>query len=1376
MPPAADNANASVNSSPGDEFLYGRLVAERQKIQLSLERRKRKEEQTRKRERGFETHINGANEERLQHHRQQSQRDTRNRLRGVGVSGRGVLPSLAGLGMLAEQEPPAAMDAHDARRAPGGACAVTTGDEEVLDAEEDDEEDDPTYEEDFNDLDEEVGQVLAPESDEKENVDAMLDRDVVDVLTMLETAPSDALEKVRASLRLRQSRRLPTDGHSAEQFRPPSALRRSSEGVRDDGIAIDSELPKAVKQNTSAQQPRITANASAPTSQGPQAVVQRVPNFVSGGSSSSTTPAHLLPPHAPSRPRSRMSQVHVDYVELQPRGPEAATTAGNLDEVAPAAASTPRLRSWSTASQTDELVSRIELLDDAKQRALSRLLDDWNAAYEDNCETMEQKWTWDGGGDGGGAAVVVEQRQSSRAETDGGDGAVLEYGPCMSKKGGKGPDAVVPIGSSTSGAAAARNGRRGGGDDSGRAVGGSSASGSAAGAGNGQQGADGRNKNAAGGDPETAQTEMEDDGPLQQSDRKVHVTVEVLRNYGAPHECEISNLAVMAGPRAGAEVACPVVLSTAQCTGLTEGANSVHRLFSSTTSANAAANGTSTSPSSLTRPSSTSRPASRPFSASTATRVWRCRTAAASGSFSLRFEALVPGHCRAQKISLLVQNGAGQAAICDLDAAVIASGSSQNGGDGSGGRNPTTTACSTQLNDTSETVLHLRGSLRDARINGVDLRADSSGQDRFVVPLECAQHSSDTRSGLTGRADSSEQMNASHGSTGGDGIMRRRGQGESGSAPIWLQNSNTRQQVESGLRGPVLLEGAGRATPADSTRNRSSPEDEQVAPSNPNGNAEDEDEDALDLPGNFNSTTKYESSALKPGSSPSNTLLNDSPGKASYVSTSNSESRKAHGATSDKQLMDSFNALEKFSSSASRKFFESSAAKAAYDLGFDELDVVGEGEGGDGDNALDEGLEVSFGGRASGPTGGESESKAAARPNRQRWNVGGPSSGVRGGTTTGGAEEAKLRRQKSSSSSSSGDEEFGHLKKAPARGGGEPSFVEPSQEENAAAQMHAQETCSNYTSQQEQQLHQQAYSHAVSCVGASLLPEDLPLFAMPSLPKGQMLIFNCASTWGDSDFIGLAGIEIFDSEGQLVVLKDVANQVAAECINVLPDYSNDPRTADKLFDQVNLTRDDFHVWLCPFNAGKPHVVMVDMGCEVEIAMIRLWNYNNPIFVGEIRQAPGDVTKPEQVCEHLLFVTEQHEDILEKIEERDWLPRVVPEIGDPEFNFDSSDDVEFNGFSATSSGDENAPLDEDALQDKLVRIVAASSGEENYDYPNRPATGEIRKNDREASDREASGVYALQLSPAGHTHNAVVKEGSHAAERQLVTKTADPRPR
>merc|ERR1719336_1666796 len=75
-------------------------------------------------------------------------------------------------------------------------------------------------------------------------------------------------------------------------------------------------------------------------------------------------------------------------------------------------------------------------------------------------------------------------------------------------------------------------------------------------------------------------------------------------------------------------------------------------------------------------------------------------------------------------------------------------------------------------------------------------------------------------------------------------------------------------------------------------------------------------------------------------------------------------------------------------------------------------------------------------------------------------------------------------------------------------------------------------------------------------------------------------------------------------------------------------------------------------------------------------MIRVWNYNKsrlhssrgvqdmeilldgvPIFVGEIRRAPGVLTSPEEACEHILFT--QDEGVLQAVEEHDWLPAHLP---------------------------------------------------------------------------------------------------------------------
>eukprot|EP00927_Polykrikos_kofoidii_P076589 TRINITY_DN73654_c0_g1_i1.p1 TRINITY_DN73654_c0_g1~~TRINITY_DN73654_c0_g1_i1.p1 ORF type:complete len:1461 (+),score=257.73 TRINITY_DN73654_c0_g1_i1:63-4445(+) len=208
-----------------------------------------------------------------------------------------------------------------------------------------------------------------------------------------------------------------------------------------------------------------------------------------------------------------------------------------------------------------------------------------------------------------------------------------------------------------------------------------------------------------------------------------------------------------------------------------------------------------------------------------------------------------------------------------------------------------------------------------------------------------------------------------------------------------------------------------------------------------------------------------------------------------------------------------------------------------------------------------------------------------------------------------------------------------------------------------------------------------------TAMGSSLLASDLGsmcCLVIPTVPRGRVLVFNCVTTWGDENFVGLAGIEIFDGRGFPVILKDVHRQVTADphSINVLPEYKLDPRTPDKLFDQVNLTRDDLHVWLAPFRVGRVHSITVDLEHTMGISMIRIWNYNKSrlhssrgvkdleilfdgraVFAGEIRKAPGLLTCPEQACEHILFT--QDEAVLRAMEERDWLPAQMPLSSDDE---------------------------------------------------------------------------------------------------------------
>lgn len=173
-------------------------------------------------------------------------------------------------------------------------------------------------------------------------------------------------------------------------------------------------------------------------------------------------------------------------------------------------------------------------------------------------------------------------------------------------------------------------------------------------------------------------------------------------------------------------------------------------------------------------------------------------------------------------------------------------------------------------------------------------------------------------------------------------------------------------------------------------------------------------------------------------------------------------------------------------------------------------------------------------------------------------------------------------------------------------------------------------------------------------------------FTIPELPDGEQLVLNLKTTWGDRHYIGLNGIEIFSSEGYLVKIRKITADPAD--INVLPEYGNDPRVVTNLIDGVNKTRDDIHMWLAPFTSGQNHFIYMTFEHPVQIAMIRIWNYNKNrihsargakdaditldgrlIFKGEIRQACGNIqptNDPSAYGETILFTTD--DEILEKI--------------------------------------------------------------------------------------------------------------------------------
>uniref|UniRef100_A0A8C2A4W0 Si:dkey-161j23.6 n=1 Tax=Cyprinus carpio TaxID=7962 RepID=A0A8C2A4W0_CYPCA len=112
-----------------------------------------------------------------------------------------------------------------------------------------------------------------------------------------------------------------------------------------------------------------------------------------------------------------------------------------------------------------------------------------------------------------------------------------------------------------------------------------------------------------------------------------------------------------------------------------------------------------------------------------------------------------------------------------------------------------------------------------------------------------------------------------------------------------------------------------------------------------------------------------------------------------------------------------------------------------------------------------------------------------------------------------------------------------------------------------------------------------------------------------NMNHGMFLQLNLLSSWGDPHFVGLTGFEVVGKGGESIPVDVSMATASPRDLNDLPEYSNDLRTLDKLFDGMNITTDDKHMWLIPFTSASDHTLTVRFAQPQTIAGFRIWNYN-----------------------------------------------------------------------------------------------------------------------------------------------------------------------
>ncbi|XP_053610778.1 katanin-interacting protein-like isoform X2 [Plodia interpunctella] len=140
-------------------------------------------------------------------------------------------------------------------------------------------------------------------------------------------------------------------------------------------------------------------------------------------------------------------------------------------------------------------------------------------------------------------------------------------------------------------------------------------------------------------------------------------------------------------------------------------------------------------------------------------------------------------------------------------------------------------------------------------------------------------------------------------------------------------------------------------------------------------------------------------------------------------------------------------------------------------------------------------------------------------------------------------------------------------------------------------------------------------------------------FVIPELPEGRLLEIKIFSNWGDKYLVGMNGVEIFDANGNDVIIEKVWTDSEA----------GDQCSAASVADGVLRTRDERHVWSASAPRAAPVALCLLLARRATLALLRIWNYNKSriystrgvrlvqmrlddqiIFHGEIARSSGEL--------------------------------------------------------------------------------------------------------------------------------------------------------